>query len=60
MDLSDEPYSVTVKNYVFSYINILGRNRRVVLVVNRDDGLKVGMIILGGVTVDSIRMEAGI
>ena len=60
MDLSDEPYSVTVKNYVFSYINILERNRRVVLVVKRDDGLKVGMIILGGVTVDSIRMEAGI
>jgi phosphatidylserine decarboxylase len=49
---------VTVKPYVFSTINILERNRRAVLVIeNPVDGMKVAMVIIGGITVDSIRMD---
>ena len=56
----DAPHSVTVKPYVFAYINILRRNRRAVVVVERDDGLRCAMVVIGGVTVDSIRLEAGL
>ena len=54
------PYSVTVKRYVFQYINILKRNRRAVLVIERKDGFRCAMVIIGGITVDSIRLEPGI
>ena len=60
MDKSKEPYSVTVKPYIFSVINVLNRNRRVVVVIERDDGVSVAMVIIGGVTVDSIRMDAAV
>ena len=57
---TDGPYSVTVKPYVFKHINILERNRRVVVVIERDDGFRVAMVIIGGITVDSIRLESGL
>ena len=57
-------YSVTVKPYILGSINILKRNRRAVLVIESDGvggedklQLQVGMVIIGGVTVDSIRLE---
>ena len=53
-------HSVTVKNYVFRYINILKRNRRVVLVLEGPGGFRCAMVIIGGITVDSIRLDAGI
>ena len=56
----DIPNSVTVKKYVFRYINILKRNRRVVIVIERPDGFRCAMVIIGGITVDSIRLEEGI
>ena len=48
---------MTVKPYIFRHVNILTRNRRAVVVVEADDGLFVGLVIVGGVTVDSIRLE---
>jgi len=53
-------YSVTVKPYIFSSINILKRNRRAVLVIDSGKGLQMGIIIIGGVTVDSIRLESSV
>lgn len=53
-------WSVTVKPYVFSKINILTRNKRAVVVIETDEGVHVAMIIIGGVTVDSIRLVDGL
>ena len=55
----DGPWSVTVKPYVFKYINILKRNRRVVLIIENEEKLRVAMVIIGGITVDSIRIDEG-
>jgi phosphatidylserine decarboxylase len=61
--LGTDGYSVTVKPYIFEHINILARNRRAVIVVESDAGLsgktsfRVALVIVGGVTVDSIRLE---
>jgi phosphatidylserine decarboxylase len=49
-------YSVTVKPYILASTNILKRNRRAVLVIDCGD-YSVGLVIIGGVTVDSIRLE---
>jgi len=54
--LTQGRYSMTVKPYIFGSTNILRRNRRAVLVIDCG-ALKVGMIIIGGVTVDSIRLD---
>lgn len=54
------PYSVTVKKYIFQHVNILKRNRRAVLVIERQDGFRCAMVVIGGITVDSIRLEPGI
>ncbi len=52
-------YSVTVKPYLWGEVNILTRNRRAVLVIEPDGGPggAVAVVIVGGVTVDSIRLE---
>lgn len=57
--LDQHRYSVTVKPYIFSSVNILTRNRRAVAVIESDarPGLRVAIVIVGGVTVDSIRLE---
>jgi phosphatidylserine decarboxylase len=51
--------SLTVKPYIYKSVNILRRNRRAVCVVASDKvpGLKVAMVIVGGITVDSIRLS---
>ena len=54
--LTQGRYSMTVKPYIFGSTNILRRNRRAVLVIDCGS-FKVGMIIIGGVTVDSIRLD---
>jgi|NorSeaMetagenome_1021524.scaffolds.fasta_scaffold45546_1 phosphatidylserine decarboxylase len=53
-----DKYSVTVKPYIFSHVNIVKRNRRAVVVIEEEGG-KVCMVVIGGVTVDSIRLEEG-
>eukprot|EP00948_MAST-09A_sp_MAST-9A-sp1_P000960 g960.t1 len=52
-------YSVTVKPYIFKDINILRRNRRGVLVIESDKfkGLRVAVVFIGGITVDSLEFE---
>ncbi|CAE7407442.1 psd [Symbiodinium natans] len=57
--LDQHRYSITVKPYIFSSVNILTRNRRAVAVIESDSrpGLRVAVVIVGGVTVDSIRLE---
>jgi len=70
--LRDFPNSVSVKDYLFRDVNVLTRNRRVVIVFElgedsnsassdkeKEDGNKqyVAMVIVGGITVDSIRMD---
>lgn len=54
---NEDRYSITVKSYVLSSTNILTRNRAVVAVLETASGGSVCMIIIGGVTVDSIRLE---
>ena len=58
-NLNQDKFSVTVKEYIFSDVNILTRNKRAVFVIESDvhKGLKVALIIIGGITVDSIRIE---
>eukprot|EP00747_Dinoflagellata_sp_TGD_P184708 gnl/TRDRNA2_/TRDRNA2_40592_c1_seq1.p1 gnl/TRDRNA2_/TRDRNA2_40592_c1~~gnl/TRDRNA2_/TRDRNA2_40592_c1_seq1.p1 ORF type:complete len:377 (+),score=49.97 gnl/TRDRNA2_/TRDRNA2_40592_c1_seq1:62-1192(+) len=57
--LDQDRYSVTVKSYIFKTVNILRRNRRAVIVVQSDEDptLSVAMVVVGGVTVDSIRLD---
>lgn len=50
------PHSVSVKDYIFSSVNILARNRRVALVFEIGAGTHMAMVVVGGITVDSIRM----
>jgi len=53
-------YSVTVKSDIFSKINCLSQNRRVVLLIEGEhdgESYECAMVIVGGVTVDSIRIE---
>eukprot|EP00808_Paulinella_micropora_P010646 g33990.t1 len=55
--LDQEKYSVTVKSYIWRHVNILSRNRRAVMVLDTNSQLgKVAMIVIGGITVDSIRL----
>lgn len=56
----DGPYSMTVKPYVFGSINILERNRTAVVEILHQTGLRIAMVIIGGITVDSIRLSEGI
>ena len=56
-------YSVTVKSDIFSKINCLSTNRRVVLTIqgeHKGRSYTCAMVIVGGVTVDSIRIESSI
>ena len=57
--LGQDRFSVTVKPYIFSSVNILTRNRRAIVVVDSlsDPDFRVALVIVGGVTVDSIRMD---
>jgi len=55
--LNQNKYSVTVKPYILSTINILRRNRRAVVVVEDKSSKRIAMVIIGGVTVDSIRLD---
>lgn len=50
-------FSVTVKSDVMKHINILTQNRRAVLVFEGEQGEKTAMVVVGGVTVDSIRFN---
>lgn len=55
--LNQDCWSVTVKPYIYSHINILSRNRRAVVVIQTGADVSVAMVIVGGVTVDSIRLD---
>ena len=57
--LNQDRFSVTVKPYIFRNVNILKRNRRAVIVI-RGSHVRVAMIIIGGITVDSIRLDSKI
>ena len=60
--LNQAMYSVTVKPYIFANVNILTRNRRAVVVVESAarPGLRVAIVLVGGVTVDSIRLDPAV
>ena len=63
MATSAMPFSVSVKEYMFRSLNILSRNRRCVLVFEldgKDRPSYVAMVIVGGLTVDSIRMDESV
>jgi len=53
------PHSVSVKEYIFGSVNILTRNRRVVIVFAVGSEY-VAMVIVGGITVDSIRIDESV
>ena len=57
-------HSASVKPYIYQHVNILSRNRRAVIVLQgRSHGgkaLRCAMVIIGGVTVDSIRLETAV
>ena len=57
-----ERHSASVKPYIYEHINILAHNRRAVLVIESQSSppVRCAMVIIGGVTVDSIRLEAGV
>ena len=57
--LNQDRYSVTVKPYIFKDVNILTRNRRAVIVL-RGKELRVAVVVVGGITVDSIRIDDAI
>lgn len=50
-------WSGTVKYDMWSKVNVLTEYRRVVLVIEDERGRRVCMVIVGGITVDSIRMD---
>ena len=54
--LNQDKYSVTVKPYIFQTVNILRRNRRGIAVISNEQ-MSIALVIVGGVTVDSIRLE---
>jgi phosphatidylserine decarboxylase len=60
--LNQDRWSVTVKPYIFSSVNILSRNRRGVVVVQSDvdPALRCALVLVGGLTVDSIRLDASL
>jgi phosphatidylserine decarboxylase len=58
--LGGSRHSVSVKPYIFSHMNILACNRRAVIVIEAPNGLRVAMVAIGGVTVDSIRLDAAV
>merc|ERR1711924_149944 len=60
--VNQERWSLTVKSYIYKTANILRRNRRAVLVLRSEEfpSLNVAMIVVGGVTVDSIRLQSSI
>ena len=60
-------HSASVKPYIYEHINVLETNRRAILVLEQAargpagaPPLRAVLVIIGGVTVDSIRLEAGI
>eukprot|EP00966_Prymnesium_polylepis_P327919 7383743-Prymnesium_polylepis.2 len=56
--LGVETHSASVKPYIYEHINILAVNRRALLVIESADPLlRCAMVVIGGVTVDSIRLE---
>ena len=60
--MDQELFSVTVKPYIFGSVNILARNRRAVVVIQSDvdPALRCALVVVGGVTVDSIRIDSAI
>lgn len=56
--IGDVRYSVTVKTYIWRHVNILSRNRRAIVVIDTGGTYgHIAMVIIGGITVDSIRMD---
>ena len=59
-----EAHSASVKPYIYEHVNILASNRRAVVVLQgRSRGgkaLRCAMVVIGGVTVDSIRLETAV
>lgn len=61
-----ETHSASVKTYIYEHINILAVNRRAVVTIEQPAmsssaaPLKVALVIIGGVTVDSIRLEPSV
>jgi len=54
-------HSASVKPYIYEHTNILALNRRAVIVIEgADPAVRCAMVVIGGVTVDSIRLEDGI